>query len=67
MFRTKHSKILKSIAKDHQGTKQMNEYKILELKCGNTKLLGNTKYKKVKLVFLVFAFCLFVQVRIKLY
>ena len=24
MFRTKHSKILKSIAKDHQGTKQMN-------------------------------------------
>ena len=43
MFGTKHSKILN----------KWTEYQILELKYGNTKLLGSTKYNLVKLVFAV--------------
>ena len=42
MFGTKHSKILKLIAKDHQTANKWTEYKILKLKYGNTKLLGKT-------------------------
>ena len=54
MFGTKHSKILKLIAKDHQILNKWTEYEILELKYENTKLLGNTKHDQVKLVFAVF-------------
>ena len=55
MFGTKHSKIPKSIAKDHQTPNKWTENKILKLKYGNTKLLGNTKYNQVKLALVVFA------------
>ena len=54
MFGTKHSKILKLITKDHQILNKWTEYKTLQLKYGNTKLLGNTKHDQVKLVFAVF-------------
>ena len=67
MFGTKHSKILKSIAKGHQITDKQTEYKILELKYGNTKQLENTKHNQVKLVFAVIASALLYQVSIKLY
>ena len=40
---------------------------ILELKYGNAKLLGNTKYNQVKLVFAVFVSPFLYQVSIKLY
>ena len=53
MFGTKHSKILKLIAKGNQIQYKWTEYKILELKYGNTKLLGNKKYNQVKLLFAV--------------
>ena len=49
----------KSITKDHQIPNKWTDYKIFELKFGNTKLLGNTKYNQVKLVLAVFS-CLFV-------
>ena len=55
MFGTKHSKIPKPIAKDHQIPNKWTENKILKLKYGNTKLLGNTKYNQVKLALGVFA------------
>ena len=48
MFGKKHSKILKMIAKDHQILNKWTEYKILELKYENTKLLGNTKSDRIK-------------------
>ena len=67
MFGTKHSKIFKSIAKDHQIPNKSTEYKILKLKYGNTKLLGNIKYNQLKLVFTVFAFAFLNQASIKLY
>ena len=67
MFGTKHSKILKSIAKDHQILNKSTEYKILELKHGNTTLFGNTKCNQVKLVFAVFVSPFLYQVSIKLY
>ena len=41
MFGTKHSK---TDCKRPSNTKQMNKVKILELKYGNTKLLGNKNY-----------------------
>ena len=44
----------KSIAKDHQIPNKWTDYKIFELKYGNTKLLGNTKHNQVKLVLAVF-------------
>ena len=50
MLGTKHSNTLKPIAKDYQIPNKQKEYKILELKSGNAKLLGNTKYNQVKLV-----------------
>ena len=40
----------KSIAKYHQTRNKWTEYKIFELKYGNTKLLENTKYSQVNLV-----------------
>ena len=55
MFGTKHLKIPKSAVKAHQTPNKWTEYKILELKYGNTKLLRNIKYNKVKLVLAVFA------------
>ena len=67
MFGTKHSKILKSIAKDRQIPNEWTKYKIIELKYGNRKLLGNTKYNQVKLVFAVFVSPFLYQVSIKLY
>ena len=65
MFGTKNSKIPKSIPKDHQIPNKRTEHKIRELKYGNAKLLGNTRYNKVKFAFTVFAFLY--QVSIKLY
>ena len=64
MFGTKHSKI---DCKRSSNTKQMNKVKILELKYGNTKLLGNKNYNQVKLVFTVFVSAFLYQVSIKLY
>ena len=57
MFGTKYLKILN----------KWTEYKILELKYGNTKLLGSTKYNIVKLVFAVITSACLDQVGIKLY
>ena len=57
----------KSMAKDHQVPNKWTKYKISELKCGNTKLLGNTKYNQVKLVLVVFDSAILYQVNIKLY
>ena len=48
MFGTEHS-INKSIEKDHRIPNKWTEWKIFELKYGNTKLLGNAKYNQVKL------------------
>ena len=67
MFGTKHSKILKLIEKDHQIPSKWTEYKILELKYENIKLLGNTKYNKVKWALAVFLSVFVFQVSIKLY
>ena len=43
----------KSIAKDHKTRNKWTDYKILGLKYGNSKLLGNTKHDQVKLVLAV--------------
>ena len=59
MSETKHLKILKLIAKDHQIPNTWTVYKMLELKYGNTNLLGNGKYSKVSIG--SFCFCLFVN------
>ena len=40
--------------KDYQIQNKWADYKIFELKYGNTNLLGNTKHKQVKLVLGVF-------------
>ena len=45
-----HSNTLKLIAKDYQIPNKQKEYKIIELKSGNAKLLGNTKYNQVRLL-----------------
>ena len=39
---------------DYQIQSKWTDYKIFELKYGNTKLLGNTKHNQVKLVVAVF-------------
>ena len=39
--------------KDYQIQSKWTDYKIFELKYGNTKLLGNTKQNQVKLVLAV--------------
>ena len=57
----------KLIAKDHWIPSKWTEYKIFELKYGNTKLWGNTKYIQVKLVYADFASVFLYQVSIKLY
>ena len=53
MFGTKHSKTNR-LQKDHQIPNKGTDYKIVELKHGNAKLLGNTKNNQVKLVLAVF-------------
>ena len=55
------------IAKDHQIPNKWTDYKIFELKYGNTKLLGNTKHNQVKLVLAVFVSAYLYQYSIKLY
>ena len=67
MFGTKHLKIPKSTVKAHQTPNKLTEYKILELKYGNTKLLRNIKYNKVKLVLAVFASAFVFQISNKFY
>ena len=47
--------------KDYQIQSKWTDYKIFELKYGNTKLLENAKHNQVKLVLSVF-FCLFVPI-----
>ena len=44
----------KLIAKDHQISNKWTDHKIFELKYGNKKLLGKTKYNQEKLVLAVF-------------
>ena len=57
----------KLIAKDHKIPNKWRDYKIFELKYGNTKLLGNTKHNRVKLVLAVFVSAFLYQYSIKLY
>ena len=57
----------KSIAKDYQIPNKWTNYKISELKYGNTKLLGNTKHNQVKLLFVVFVSAYLYQYSMKLY
>ena len=57
----------KLIAKDHQILNKWTDYKIFELKYGNTKLLGNTKHNQVKLVLAVFVSAYLYHYSIKLY
>ena len=68
---TKHSKTnqLQSTIeyKDYRLPNKWTENKILELKYGNTKLLGNTKYNQVKLIVAVFASAYLYQISNKLY
>ena len=54
------------IAKDYKILK-WKDNEIFELKYGNTKLLGNTKYNQAKLVFAVFVSAYLYQYSIKLY
>ena len=53
--------------KDYQIQSKLKDYKIFELKYGNTKLLGNTKHNQVKLVLAVFLPAYLYQYSIKLY
>ena len=53
--------------KDYQIQNKWTDYKIFELKYGNTKLLGNTKHNQVKLVLAVFVSAYLYQYSIKLY
>ena len=57
----------KSIAKDYQISNKWTDYKIFELKYGNTKPLSNTKRNQVKLVLAVLVSAYLYQYRIKLY
>ena len=67
MFGTNCKRLLKLIGKNRQIPNKQRECKILELKYGNIKLLGKTKYNQVKLVFAVFVSAILYQVSIKLY
>ena len=51
--------------KDCQIQSKWTDYKIFELKYGNTNLSGNTKHNQVKLVLAVFISAYFYQYRIK--
>ena len=51
MFGTKHSKT-NWLQKDHQIPNKGTDYKIVELKHGNAKLLGNTKNNQLNNFFL---------------
>ena len=53
--------------KDYHIQNKWTDYKIFELKYGNTKLLGNTKHNQVKLVLAVFVSAYLYQYSIKLY
>ena len=53
--------------KDYQIQSKWTDYKIFELKYGNTKLLGNTKHNQVNLVLAVFLSAYLYQHSIKLY
>ena len=55
----KSIRIPKSIVKDHQIPNKWIDCKILEVKYGNTKLLGNTEYNQEKLTLAVFASAFF--------
>ena len=57
----------KSIAKDYQISNKWTDYKIFELKYGNTKPLWNTKRNQVKLVLAVLVSAYLYQYKIKLY
>ena len=65
MFGTKHLKLNR--LQDHQIPNKCTDYNIFELKCGNTKLLGNTKHNQVKLVLAVFVSAYLYQYSINLY
>ena len=52
----KSIRIPKSIVKDHQIPNKWIDCKILEVKYGNTKQLGNTEYNQEKLVLAASAF-----------
>ena len=52
MFAPKHSKQVDN-KKDYHIQNKWTDYKIFELKYGNTKLLGNKKHNQVKLVLAV--------------
>ena len=60
MFGTKHSKT-------NQISNKWTDYKIFELKYGNTKPLWNTKRNQVKLVLAVLVSAYLYQYKIKLY
>ena len=52
---------------DYQKQSKWTDYKIFELKYGNTKLLGNAIHNQVKLVLAVSLFAYLYQCSIKLY
>ena len=52
---------------DNQIQSKSTDYKIFDLKYGNTKLLGNTKHNQVNLVLAVFLSAYLYQYSIKLY
>ena len=66
MFAQKHSKQIDS-KKGYHIQNKWTDYKIFELKYGNTKLLGNTKQNQLKLVPAVFLSAFLYQYSIKLY
>ena len=53
--------------KYYQMQSKWTDYKIFELKYGNTKLLENTKHNQVKLVLAVFLPAYLYQYSVKLY
>ena len=53
--------------KDYQIQNKWTDYKIFELKYGNTKQLGNAKHNQVKSVLAVFLSAYLYQYSVKLY
>ena len=53
--------------KDHEIPNKWTDYKLFELKYGNTKLLGITRHNQVKLVLAAFVSVYLYQYSIKLY
>ena len=60
MFGTRHSKINRLQKTIEYQKNEQSKYKIFELKYGNTKLLGNTKYNPGKVSTSIFCFCFLV-------